>query len=197
MPSLARHFFREACNHAWAGHRLLTACMGLSQSDFVAPRTSFFPSIKSTLNHNLTVDWYYVDALERAVSGRPPETDSERFFTPEEPFDRCAELAAAQRAVDLRLVSVCRGLDDAQLSIMVVVPRRAGPQRERLDRLLGHLFQHQIHHRGQVHAMLAGTHVKPPPLDEFFCAGDAGLRAAELSALGLDEAEIWGEAQSR
>jgi uncharacterized damage-inducible protein DinB len=40
-----------------------------------------------------------------------------------------------------------------------------------------HLFQHQIHHRGQVHAMLAGTHVAPPPLDEFYCAGDASLRA--------------------
>ena len=61
-----------ACNNAWANHRLLAACARLSQADFVAPRTSFFPSIKATLNHILTVDWYYVDALERALRGEPP-----------------------------------------------------------------------------------------------------------------------------
>ena len=39
---------------------------------------------------------------------------------------------------------------------------------ERTDAILAHLFQHQIHHRGQAHAMLAGTAVPPPQLDEFF-----------------------------
>jgi hypothetical protein len=33
--------------------------------------------------------------------------------------------------------------------------------------------------------MLAGTSVKPPQLDDFFLAGDAPLRAAELAELGL------------
>ena len=60
-----------------------------------------------------------------------------------------------------------------------------------------HLFQHQIHHRGQVHAMLAGTPVKPPQLDEFFCANEAHLRAAELAELGLSETAIWGEPSAR
>ena len=59
-----------ACNNAWANHRLLAACARLAQADFIAPRTSFFPSLKATLNHNLTVDWYYVDALERALARR-------------------------------------------------------------------------------------------------------------------------------
>ncbi len=45
---------------------------------------------------------------------------------------------------------------------------RGAPVPERIDRLLAHLFQHQIHHRGQAHAMLAGTTVAPPQLDEFF-----------------------------
>jgi len=55
MP-LAQHLYTMACNNAWANHRLLGACAKLSQRDFLAPRTSFFPSIKATLNHNLTVD---------------------------------------------------------------------------------------------------------------------------------------------
>ena len=64
-----------------------------------------------------------------------------------------------------------------------------------MTRLLAHLFQHQIHHRGQVHAMLAGTTVAPPQLDEFFCANEAHLRAGELAEIGLSEAAIWGPRQ--
>ena len=67
----------------------------------------------------------------------------------------------------------------------------AGIQVERRDRLLLHLFQHQIHHRGQAHAMLAGTTVAPPQLDEFFSAAEAPLRVAEFAALGWSEATVW------
>ena len=41
------------------------------------------------------------------------------------------------------------------------------------------------------HAMLSGTPVKPPQLDEFLLAAQAHLRADELTALGLREADIW------
>ncbi len=194
---LAHHFFTMACNNAWANHRLLTACGRLSQADFVAPRTSFFPTLKATLNHNLTVDWYYVDALERALSGRPPNRDVDRFFEPEEPCATCAELAMEQRSVDRRLIAACNTLTDAALESPVPVMRRAGIEPENATRLLAHLFQHQIHHRGQAHAMFAGTRVKPPQLDEFFCANEARLRAAELAELGLSESAIWGEPSAR
>lgn len=36
--------------------------------------------------------------------------------------------------------------------------------------------------------------VAPPQLDEFFCAGEAHLRAADLAELGYSEAMIWGQA---
>ena len=88
---------------------------------------------------------------------------------------------------------LCDTLTDAALEAPVPVMRRAGIEPENATRLLAHLFQHQIHHRGQAHAMLAGTSVKPPQLDEFFCANEAHLRAAELAELGLSESAIWGE----
>jgi len=191
LSPLAHHCYTMACNNTWSNHRLLTACGKLSQADFVATRTSFFPSIKATLNHILTVDWYYVDALERGLSGGEPNRDVDRFFDPEEPFEVCARLAAEQRAVDQRLINACATLNDERLASPIPVMRRAGVQTEVATRLLAHLFQHQIHHRGQVHAMLAGTPVKPPQLDEFFCANEAHLRAAELAELGLSEARIW------
>ena len=190
-PPLAHHFFTMACNNAWANHRLLGACGRLSQADFVAPRPSFFPSIKATLNHILTVDWYYVDALERALRRRRANTQPGRFFDPEEPFATCAALSAEQHAVDQRLLVACQALTDAQMSDPVALMRRAGVEMETTARLLAHLFQHQVHHRGQVHAMLAGSSVAPPQLDEFFCANEAHLRARELAEIGLSEHSVF------
>jgi uncharacterized damage-inducible protein DinB len=68
-------------------------------------------------------------------------------------------------------------------------------QAEPTERILLHLFQHQIHHRGQVHAMLSATSVRPPQLDEFFPADPAEqvLRAKDLAELGLSESIIWSE----
>jgi len=191
MSPLAHHFYTMACNNAWSNHRLLAACAQLPQAEFVARRVSFFPSLKATLNHILTVDWYYVDALERAQRGEPVNTKPAQFFTPEEPFATCAEISVEQHAVDRRLIDCCAPLTDADLARPVGVMRRTGVQTETTTRLLAHLFQHQIHHRGQAHAMLAGTSVKPPQLDEFFCANEAHLRAQELAELGLGEERIW------
>jgi uncharacterized damage-inducible protein DinB len=194
MASLAHHFLTMAYNNAWANHRLLKACAQLSQDEFTARRTSFFPSIRATFNHIVTVDWLYIDMLERAVQGRPPNLETGKFFDPEEPFDTCAALADAQRAADRRLIALCAALTDAQLDGPVQVPRRDGIHTDRIARLLAHLFQHQIHHRGQVHAMLAGTAVRPPQLDEFFCSNEAALRAQDFAELGFSEEAIWGKA---
>ena len=88
-------------------------------------------------------------------------------------------------------MSYCGGLTTEALNDIVQVYRGESIQRERADRLLLHLFEHQIHHRGQTHAMLSGTSVQPPQLDEFFCEGESHLRAAEFAALGFTESAIW------
>jgi uncharacterized damage-inducible protein DinB len=194
MNRLVYHLTTMALNNAWANHRLLGAVNRLTQAEFEAPRISFFPSIKATLNHNVTVDWYYVDALERGLRGQAVNADGLRFFDPEEPFAASEPLRLAQREVDRRLVDLCRTLTDEAVDLSVGIQRATGVAQETVIRLLSHLFQHQIHHRGQAHSMLAGTSVAPPQLDEFFCASDADLRAADLTDLGYSEAMIWGAA---
>jgi uncharacterized damage-inducible protein DinB len=177
---LVEHFRAMARNNAWSNHRLLSACAGLSAAEHAAPRTSFFPSIHLTLNHILIVDWYYVDALEGGGGGPA-------LYADPEPCAGFAALDAAQRAVDRRLIAYCDGLDAARAGATVTLVRSADLRHdERAADVLAHLFIHQIHHRGQVHAMLSGTGVAPPQLDEFFLAQDAPLRRAELDALGLD-----------
>jgi uncharacterized damage-inducible protein DinB len=100
-------------------------------------------------------------------------------------------LQDAQREMDRRLIAVVARLGTADLDRIVDIHRGDHIQRERIDRLLLHLFQHQVHHRGQAHAMLSATKVSPPQLDEFFAAGEAPLRAAEFAELGWSEDTVW------
>lgn len=193
MEPLSHHLLTQAYNNGWANHRLYKACLQLTQDEFVAPRCSFFPSIKATLNHLLTVDWFYLDALECEQRGEAPDPDGERFFVPEQPFATCTDLQAQQVRADQRLITYCRQLRDDQLGRYVSIVRPERMQHESRLRLLSHLFEHQIHHRGQVHAMLSDTAVRPPQLDEFFCEEEASLRAEDFAALGWSEAQIWAQ----
>ncbi|WP_407654476.1 DinB family protein [Bradyrhizobium prioriisuperbiae] len=179
-------FKTMAYNNAWANHRLLSACERLSEDEFDAHRPGFFPSLRATLNHILVVDLFYVDAMEGGTLGPAAWADPE-------PCTTVATLRAAQAAVDRRLIAVVEALDGAGLARIVSVHRQTSIQRERMDRLLLHLFQHQVHHRGQAHAMLSATSVPPPQLDEFFSAGEAPLRAAEFAELGWTEEMVWGK----
>lgn len=189
--SLSHHLLTMAYQNAWANHRLAKAWCQLSQDELAAPRTSFFPSLRATLNHILTCDWFYVDALERELRGDEPHPDCYVFFKDDEPHTLAADLRREQSHVDRRLIAYCEQMRDADLSRTVTIARDT-PQYESRLRLLSHLFEHQIHHRGQVHGMLSATSVKPPQLDEFFCVGESHLRAGDFAELGWTEALIWG-----
>lgn len=183
---LTTYFRAQAYNNAWANHRLLTACARLPDDALHARRTSFFPSIIHTLNHIVTVDWYYVSALEGRCVGASA-------FEPEIPCPAFADLDREQRAVDARLIALCEGLSDSDLDGIVEMIRPTRIQRETAGRTLLHLFQHQVHHRGQAHAMLSGTDIAPPQLDEFFLGDEMEqlFRASDFDVLGFDEEAIW------
>ena len=121
--------------------------------------------------------------IERTY-GATPERVFAAWADPE-PCQTATTLRTAQSEIDRRLIAVVERLGMADLNRVVDIHRGDRIQRERLDRLLLHLFQHQIHHRGQAHAMLSSTGVRPPQLDEFFLAGEEELRRDELRALGL------------
>ena len=176
---LLSHFRACARNNMWCNDRLLRACAQLSREELHARRVSFFPSIILTLNHILTVDWYYRDALENAGRGL-------RVFDVELPFPEIDALASAQRESDRALVSFCDALNEAELGRSVATDRGdEGVFEEALSAVLAHLFLHQTHHRGQAHAMLAGTRVAPPQLDEFFLRYDEPRRREEVARLGI------------
>jgi uncharacterized damage-inducible protein DinB len=176
---LIEHNIRMAGNNRWSNDRLYRAVLALRPGEFEAERMSFFPSIRETLNHILSVDIYYFDMLVEGGAGLS-------VFDTFTDFDDRVKLAEAQAAQDEMLVAYCRKLGAAELDRRVSTDRgEDGQILERIGDLLAHLFLHQIHHRGQLHAMLSGTSVKPPQLDEFFLDFDLKLRREETARLGI------------
>jgi len=177
--SVTPWFAHLARNNAWANERLYRACGQLSHDELTLPRTSFFPTILGTLAHIVIVDMYYLDALERGGRGA-------RIWDEEASLDRFERVRLAQRDVDRRLVALCAGIDEAGLDATIGLERRRGIVTDRAGDVLLHLFEHQIHHRGQVHTMLSGTRVAPPQLDEYFLADDRRRAERELAEAGYD-----------
>ena len=178
-PDSALAPFRAlALNNALANRRLHNACARLSETEYRAARACFFGSIHATLNHILLVDQRYLERLQGG-SPAPLENDVE-LFTAREP------LAAAQAETDRALLDFVDALDATDLArpVRYVAYTRDWIENPTASVLL-HLFQHQTHHRGQVHDMLSQTAVAPPQLDEFLLAEDAHVRAEEMAALGL------------
>lgn len=167
-----------------ANHRLHTAMAGLSRDDFHATRTGFFPSLAATLNHILAVDIYYLCALH----GEP---DMEAQWAAFVPCDTVAALAAQQARADDRFISLLDQLTPARLDEVIDLDRGTHVQREQCGHVIAHLLNHQVHHRGQAHAMLSGTSVKPPQLDEFLLPSEAQFRRREMLELGWTEGSLF------
>ncbi|KAA2313561.1 nuclease [Pseudooceanicola sediminis] len=160
MTDISKPYRMMALNNAWANATLYGAMTPMEAAVFAAPRPGFFASLKATMNHIHQVDLFYIDALEEGGVGRGV-------------YDRplianVADLASAQAEADMRLARLCSALSAATLAQTRQTMRPDGPCVETVEALLLHLFQHQIHHRGQAHVQLQEAGVSPPQLDEFY-----------------------------
>lgn len=183
--SLLNHLRIQVHANRLANHRLHAAMAPLSADELAAPRVSFFPSLMATLQHILAVDVYYIAALHG-------EADMVAQYRTLAKHGDLTTLAPAQATSDQRLIRFCEALDEAGLDAEVRMDRGEGRvQTDRVQHVLAHLLNHQVHHRGQVHAMLAGTRIAPPQLDEFMMPSESHLRTADMAALGWDEAFVY------
>jgi len=152
------HFARMARYNRRANEILYATCALLTDTERKQDRRAFFRSIHGTLNHILVGDRIWLARFE----GRPPPTSQLDLIL----YEEFEPLRAARVAEDEHIEQFIAGLDPAQITADFAYRSIAGePRLDPLAVLLAHLFNHQTHHRGQVHDMIGHTAVPPPSLD--------------------------------
>ena len=156
--SLISHFQMLARYNALANEKLYTACARLSDSERKQRRQAFFTSIHGTLNHILLGDRIW---LARFAGQQAPSTGLDTVL-----YEEFEALLAARRTEDARIDAFADGLTEAFLAGSIRYVNNAGkPCDDPMPLLVAHFFNHQTHHRGQVHDLLTQTEVPPPSLD--------------------------------
>ena len=142
----------------WANRRLYDACAILPDEAYRARRPSFFGSIHRTLNHILVGDRIWLGRIR----GEPPNglpLDAELY-------PDFATLRAARESEDDRIRAFADGLSESDLAGVIEYANTSGARFAMpLGLILQHVFNHQTHHRGQVHALLKEAGAEPPALD--------------------------------
>ena len=156
---MTHSYLLMAQNNAWANQTLFQAMTSLSIDEFCAKQPGFFPSICATMNHTYEVDLYYIDALFLGGIGVAV-------------FDRVIvedlkNLAKEQAKADAKLIHFCQVATPQTFNEQRSFIRNDDSMQESVTAILLHLFQHQIHHRGQAHVQLQTAGIAPPQLDEF------------------------------
>jgi uncharacterized damage-inducible protein DinB len=159
MTSTTIDTFRLLARYnALANERLYDACARLSDEERRRTRPAFFKSIHGTLNHIMVGDRIW---LARFHGREVPSTGLDRIL-----YDDFDALRVARRAEDSLIEAFARGLDEGFLDGVIVYRNNQGNvHRDPAVLLVTHFFNHQTHHRGQVHDLLCQTQVPPPVLD--------------------------------
>jgi uncharacterized damage-inducible protein DinB len=141
-----------------ANRILYDACARLPEAELKRQRPAFFRSIHGTLNHILMGDRIW---MARFAGRDVPSTGLDAIL-----YDGFAALRAARVELDHRIEGFMAGLTPAFLAGSIRYVNNAGlPYDDPVPLLLTHFFNHQTHHRGQVHDQLSQTDVAPPSLD--------------------------------
>ncbi|MGI9452685.1 MAG: DinB family protein [Geminicoccaceae bacterium] len=159
---MREHLCRMARYNRWANQRLYQACGQLAEDAYHLDRNMFFGSIHGTLNHILVGDHLWLARIESL-----PKPD---LKLNDQPYSDLSALSEARHDEDERMISLTEGYDDGDLDQIVRYRMVTRPDEVETPLHLCwlHLFNHQTHHRGQVHDQLSQTEVPPPSLDLIF-----------------------------
>ncbi len=163
------HWQMFAAYNEWANRRLYAAAAELDDLSYRADRGAFFKSVHGTLNHLLVTDRVWMHRFTGAGAA-PARLDAILY-------DGFADLRAARVAEDMRIRTWIDGCDEAAFAGTFRYRRVSTPEvfEQALEPALAHWFNHQTHHRGQVHALLTGLGRQGPELDLLFFQREQGL----------------------
>ncbi|MBB3019230.1 putative damage-inducible protein DinB [Microvirga lupini] len=163
------HFAMMAGYNAWCNERIYAVAAQLSDADYRADRGAFFKSVHGTLNHILVADRIWLRRF--TGEGEAPNRLDAILF------ENFAELRAARESEDARIVTYIDGLSEADLAGRFRYRTITNPTdvEQPLAPTLLHFFNHQTHHRGQVHCLLTGLGLEAPSLDLVLFQRQSGM----------------------
>jgi uncharacterized damage-inducible protein DinB len=152
-----------AAYNAEMNRRLYAAAARLSDTDRRAPRGAFWGSIHGTLCHLLWGDHIW---MSRFDGWTPPPVKIKESGGMVEDF---AELNRQRVEADAKIDAWAARVDGAWLAGDLAWFSQAAQKELRQPRmmLVTHFFNHQTHHRGQVHALLTAAGEKTGDTDLF------------------------------
>lgn len=149
----------------WQNESLYREALKLSEEARRLDRGAFFASIHGTLNH-----LYWGDSMWLSRFGAADRPRSVNGKASVDEFPHFEDLAAARPMLDARIVAWADALTDT--AIATDLKWWSGLQGKEMSKpaalAIAHIFNHQTHHRGQVHAMLTAAGAVPDDTDLIF-----------------------------
>ncbi len=155
---LTTHFQLLARYNRIANERLFEACARLDGAEYRKPRPGSFGSIHGLLNHILVGDRRWL-ALFELGHRAAPKLDQILY-------DDFADLREARAREDAHIERFFLAVEpEFWMRSFPYINNRGLDYADTGHVACTHLFNHQTHHRGQVHVMLSQTPTPPPSLD--------------------------------
>ncbi|WP_068089458.1 DinB family protein [Polycladidibacter stylochi] len=161
-------FTMYAAYNKWANNLLLDCCAAIPSDDYHKDLKGYFHSIHGTLEHQLIADRAW---LQRFTGEGDPVTSLDESICGD--FD---DLRARRERLDERICGVVEQMREADLlrTLIYRTIRKPLVMQQPLGAALFHFFNHQTHHRGQVHSFLTQLGHKPPALDMIYFQRETG-----------------------
>ncbi len=141
-----------------ANERLYEKCGQLDPVEYRKQRQGSFGSIHGLLNHLLLGDRIWMSRFAGSGKTTPPLNSIL--------FDTFPELQSARAAQDEEIEAFFASVDAGFLHRQFSYVNNQGKDYvETVPVAVLHFFNHQTHHRGQVHVMISQTAIKAPSLD--------------------------------
>jgi uncharacterized damage-inducible protein DinB len=155
--------------NVWMNERLYQVALSLTDVARKRDRGAFFGSIHGTLNHLLLGDSVWMRRFTGDARHLPRDSRGDLIAIQslsQELYADFEELRSNRARLDESIVHWAKQLTDHALELPLSYKTITGaPQSHPLWQAVGHFFNHQTHHRGQVTTLLMQAGIDPGVTD--------------------------------
>jgi len=156
--------------NAWQNKQIMGAVDVMDEEALYRDHGAFFGSIMHTLNHLLWGDTLWMNRFSAAFEPPSVPAAEHTAYTPSS-----AAWQTARAELDARIIDWSQTVSSADLAgdLTWTSAMEGTTMRQPMALCVATVFNHQTHHRGQVHAMLTASGVAAPVSDLVLMPEDA------------------------